>query len=62
MTSDKLNTRIDGIKGSFVFVDKLDEETVWLSANVRDGGVRITMTMDQAKDMIAALIRVVEAE
>lgn len=62
MTSDKLTTRINGTRDSYIFVDKLEDNTVWINANVRDGGVRITMSMDQAKEMIAALTRIVEAE
>jgi hypothetical protein len=62
MTSDKLTTRINGTQNSYIFVDKLEDNTVWINANVRDGGVRITLSMDQAKEMIAALTRIVEAE
>jgi len=59
---DKLTTRINGTQNSHIFVDKLQDNTVWINANVRDGGVRITLSMDQAKEMIAALTRIVEAE
>lgn len=45
-----------------VFVDRYDEDTVWLSIQIRGGSARCTLTKDQAKDMIAALIRVVDAE
>lgn len=62
MTSYKLNTRIDGKSGSYIFVDKLDSDSVWINANVRDGGVRVTLSIDQAKEMIEALTHIVEAE
>ena len=44
----------------YIFVDKEDQE-VWLSVNVRGGHTHVTISKDQAKDMIAALIRIVDA-
>lgn len=56
-------TRIETTtSGEVVYVDKFDEDTVWLSIQVRGGSARCTLTKDQAKDMIAALIRIVDAE
>jgi len=64
MTTDiDFQTKIDGTEyGSYLFVDKYSAEEVWLNANVRGGNTRITMTNEQAKDLIAALIRIVDAE
>lgn len=44
----------------YIFVDKEDQD-VWLSVNVRGGHTHVTIPKDQAKDMIAALIRIVDA-
>ena len=44
----------------YIFVDKEDQE-VWLSVNVRGGHTHVTIFKDQAKNMIAALIRIVDA-
>jgi hypothetical protein len=61
MTTD-FQTRIATTeKQEYIFVDKHEDE-VWLSVNVRGGHTHVTIPMDQAKDMIAALIRIVEAE
>ena len=62
-TEIDFQTKIDGTEnGSYLFVDKYSAEEVWLNVNVRGGNTRITMTNEQAKDFIAALIRIVEAE
>ena len=56
-------TRIETTeRNEVVFVDKFDEGVVWLSIQVKGGGARTTLTTDQAKDMIAALIRIVDAQ
>ena len=63
MTKIDYQTRIETTtSGEVVYVDKFDEDTVWLSIQVRGGSARCTLTKDQAKDMIAALIRIVDAE
>ena len=55
-------TRILGTEyGSYMFVDKYSDEEVWLNVNVTGGNTRITITNEEAKDLIAALIRIVEA-
>jgi hypothetical protein len=48
-------------KDQYVVVDE-NGDTVWLSVNVIGSGTRVTLTKEQAKDMIAALIRIVDAE
>lgn len=44
----------------YIFVDKADDQ-VWLSVNVRGGHTHVTLPKNEAKDMIAALIRIVNA-
>ena len=61
MTTE-FQTRISTTQSQeYIFVDKEDQE-VWLSVNVRGGHTHVTIPMEQAKDMIAALIRIVEAK
>ena len=56
-------TRINGTeRNTYIFVDKSSNNEVWFSANVSGGHTHIVMSNEQAKDMIAALIRIVEAE
>ena len=63
MTEIDYNTRIQTSEDHrVVFVDKLDEDAVWLSIQVAGGGAHTTLTIDQAKEMIAALTRIVEGE
>ena len=38
-----------------VFVDKYDDNLVWLSVQVRGGNAHVTLTNDQARQMMAAL-------
>jgi hypothetical protein len=62
METVDLQTRIDTTeRDEVVFVDKYDDGVVWLSLQVRGGGARTTLTTEQAKEMIAALTRIVEA-
>ena len=62
MTEQDFQTRILGTNyGSYLFVDKYSEEEVWVNANVRGGNTRLVLNNEQAKDLIAALIRIVEA-
>ena len=42
-------------RGECVFVDKFDDEAVWLSIQVRSGNAHVTLTNDQARQMMAAL-------
>jgi hypothetical protein len=44
-----------------IYVDKYDDNEVWLSIQLNGGGANCVLSVDQAKDMIAALIRVVDA-
>lgn len=55
-------TRINGTEPrTYIFVDQCDGD-VWFSANVNGGHTHVVVSKEQAKDMIAALIRIVEAE
>lgn len=59
--TQELQTRITTTeKLEYIYVDKEDQD-VWLSVNVRGGHTHVTIPKDQAKDMIAALIRIVDA-
>lgn len=63
MTTEDLQTRILGTDhDSYIFIDKYSDEEVWLNANVRGGNTRLVISNEQVKDMIAALIRIVEAK
>ena len=62
-TEVDLNTRIEGAEyNQYMFVDEYDEKNIWLSLNVVGGRTHMTMTKESAKDLVAALIRIVEAE
>jgi uncharacterized protein YuzE len=61
-TTEDLTTRIETTEyGECIFVDQFDDD-VWLSVNVRGGGARCTITKAQAREMIAALQRVVDSD
>ena len=53
--------QINGREGSNVFVNRYDEDTVWLSLYVRHGNVATVLTHEHAKELIAALQQVVTA-
>lgn len=58
----ELETRIETTrKRRFIHVDAHDGG-VWLNVVVEAARCHVTLTKDQAKDMIAALIRIVDAE
>ena len=60
MTKEDFQTQIKGREyNSHLFVDVYDDDGVWLSVNSSAGGTRMIMNKQQAKDMIAALIRIV---
>jgi hypothetical protein len=60
-TITDFQTRISTTQAQeYIFVDQSDQE-VWLSVNVRGGHTHVTIPKEQAKDMIAALIRIVDA-
>jgi hypothetical protein len=58
----ELETRIETTrKRRFIYVSQYDDG-VWLNLVVEAARCHVIMTKDQAKDMIAALIRIVDAE
>ena len=58
----ELDTKIETTrKRRFIHVDAHDGG-VWLNVVVEAARCHVTLTKDQAKDMIAALIRIVDAE
>ena len=58
----ELDTRIKTKqKNCAVFVDAYDDG-VWLNLVVESARCHVTLTKDQAKDLIAALIGIVDAE
>ena len=57
----ELETRIEtNRKRRFIHVDAHDDG-VWLNVVVEAARCHVTLTKEQAKDMIAALIRIVDA-
>ena len=62
MTTEELSTRIHTTQEyQHIYVDEADDD-VWLSINVRGGHTHVTLTKDQARQMIKALTDIVEAE
>jgi len=45
-----------------VFVDKFDDNELWLSIQISGGGARCTLTFDQARELKVAIERVLAAE
>lgn len=43
-----------------VFVDKYDDETVWLSIQLLGGGANTTLTFKEARQIIDALTGIIE--
>jgi hypothetical protein len=59
-TTEDFQTQVKGRDyGSHLFVDAFDDDGVWLNVNSSAGSTRMIMNKAQAKDMIAALIRIV---
>ena len=58
----ELDTKIETTrKRRWMHIDQHGDE-VWVSMVVEAARCHVTLTKDQAKDMIAALIRIVDAE
>jgi len=61
MTTEEISTRIHTTQEyQHIYVDESDEG-VWLSVNVRGGHTHVTLTKEQAQQMIEALTKVLEA-
>ena len=60
MTTEDFQTMIKGKEyNHHMFVDVYDDDAIWISMTVPNARSHLTLTKNQAKDMIAALIRVV---
>ena len=58
-----LNTWIEGTEyRSRMSVDLFSEDEVWISMVHRSGNCNMTINKESAKDLIAALIRIVNAQ
>ena len=61
--SEDLQTQIKTTEfNECVFIDKYDDGEMWLSIQVNGGSARCTLTFDQAREMIAAMNRVLATE
>jgi hypothetical protein len=45
-----------------VFVDKFDDDQLWLSVKVKNGGAHVVLTFEQAREMQAAISRILESK
>lgn len=62
-TTEDLQTRITTRDDNrTLFVDYYDDGEVWVSIQLPGGGANCVLSHDQAREMIAALNRVLEAE
>lgn len=63
MTKIDYQTRIETTeRSSVVFVDKFDDNEVWLSVQVNGGSARTVLTFEQARQMVEALNRILGSE
>lgn len=61
--SEDLQTQIKTTEFSeCVFIDKFDDNELWLSIQVSGGGARTVLTFEQAREMVAAINRVLATE
>jgi hypothetical protein len=58
---DEVNFSVATVDGDRVFVDQFDDG-VWLAIHHRRGTANTVLTKAQAREMIAALMLIVEAE
>ena len=62
-TTEDFQTRIEtDDRNRAVFVDKYDDNEVWLSIQVQGGGANCVIPRDQALAMIEAIKRALEVE
>ena len=60
MTTEDFQTQIKGKEyNHYMFVDVYDDDSIWINMTVPSARAHMTLTKEQAKDVIAALIRVV---
>lgn len=61
--SEDLQTQIKTTEAyESVFIDKFDDNELWLSIQVNGGGARCTLTFEQARQMVEAINRVLATE
>jgi len=61
--SEDLQTRITTTEAyQSVFIDKYDDGEMWLSIQLAGGGAHCTLTFEQAREMIAAMNRVLATQ
>lgn len=61
-TEEDLETCINAVNPYHrVFVNSWDEDQVWISIAVSNGGANCTLTFDQARELISAINRIVGA-
>lgn len=59
--SNELKTSVETQeKGEFIFVDSFMKDEVWMSITVHHASAHVVMSVDQAKDLIAGLIHIVD--
>lgn len=62
-TTEDFQTRIETTEhNEVVFIDKYDDNELWLSIQVNGGSARTVLSFDQARQMVAAITRVLEAQ
>ena len=60
---EDFQTRIDTTeRNECVFVDKYDDNELWLSIQINGGGARTVLTFEQAREIVAAIYRVLGTE
>ena len=57
---DDLQTLVKADIDTTIFVDQFDD-SIWLSLQIQRGSANCVLTKDQARELIAALTKVVEA-
>jgi hypothetical protein len=61
-TTEDLQTRITTLDDEVLFVDKYDDDQLWISIQVRNGGARCVIGREEALKMLDAIKRVLEVE
>lgn len=61
-TQETLETCIDAVDPRHrVFVDAWDDDQIWVSIAVANGGANCRLTFDQARQLISAINKIMEA-
>lgn len=60
MKTVEIEFALDTAEGGRVFVDKYDDNELWMSIRNRSGGMNVTLTKKQTQDLIKALETIVE--